>query len=223
MWRRRLRSAGLRICVGVTLVGLLTTVASAPPSARSDQPGVGVAQAIDADVRAATTTYVSDGNGRQGAFVLVVPLLAISGAELMTALVFTVGTVVTVTTTQEAINYCKRRGCSVNLTKARTAVQRPNPDSNKAKNDRNLYIGYEIFYGRKTYKYGISLASRGVDRPQEQLRACNHYFGVLGGCSFRVITRKVGYLKARWWEHGRITAYFIVHGHCPPGQLRSCK
>ncbi|MGP4096207.1 hypothetical protein [Nonomuraea sp. KM90] len=223
MWQRRLRSAGLRVCLGITLVGLLTAAAPGPPSALPGQRDASPAQAIESNVRAAST-YVAGGGVRQGAqLVLFVPLLAISGAELMTALVFSVGTVVTVTTTQQAITYCKRHGCSVNLAKARTAVQRPNPNSNKAKNDRNLYIGYEIFYGRKTYKYGISLASRGVDRPQEQLRACNFSFGVMGGCAFRVLTRKVGYLKARWWEHGRITAYFIVHGHCPPGQLRSCK
>ncbi|MFC6084679.1 DNRLRE domain-containing protein [Sphaerisporangium aureirubrum] len=158
-----------------------------------------------------------------GRFVFVVPLLAISGAALMDALIWSVGAVITVTTTQQAINYCKRNGCSVNLAKARTAVQRPNNNSNKAKKDQNLYIGYEIFYGRKTYKFGISLAKRGVVRPAEQLRACNFYFGVLGGCSYKIVVRKRGYLKARWWEFGRITAYFIVHGHCPPGQLKSCK
>ncbi|MEU8397354.1 hypothetical protein AB0C28_19350 [Nonomuraea sp. NPDC048892] len=218
MRRPRLRRAGLRICLGLTLAGLLTTTAPPPTSAAGAN--------VSTTAVAHATPYLgiaSAEDRRQGALVFAVPLLAIGGAELMTALIFSVGTVVTVTTTQQAINYCKRHGCSVNLTKARTAVQRPDINSNKARNDRNLYIGYEIFYGRKTYKYGISLASRGVVRPQEQLRACNFHFGILGGCTYKILTRKVGYLKARWWEHGRITAYFIMHGHCPPGQLKSCK
>ncbi|MBB6472644.1 DNRLRE domain-containing protein [Sphaerisporangium rubeum] len=181
---------------------------------------VSAGSANDYEYGAADPVNNRDFDGR---FVFVVPLLAISGAALMDALIWTVGAVVTVTTTQQAINYCKRNGCSVNLAKARTAVQRPNGNSNKAKNDKRLYIGYEIFFGRKTYKYGISLASRGVVRPAEQLRKCNFYFGILGGCSYKILVRKRGYLQARWWEFGRITGYFIVHGHCPPGQLASCK
>ncbi|WP_326630472.1 hypothetical protein OIE67_40580 [Nonomuraea fuscirosea] len=220
MRRPRLRRAGLRVCLGLILAGLLTTTAPPPMSAAGSNVR---ATTVAHTTATAYSGITSAGDRRQSVLIFAVPLLAIGGAELMTALIFSVATVVTVTTTQQAINYCKRHGCSVNLTKARTAVQRPDSNSNKARKDRNLYIGYEIFYGRKTYKYGISLASRGVVRPQEQLRACNFYFGVLGGCTYKIITRKVGYLNARWWEHGRITAYFIMHGHCPPGQLKSCK
>jgi len=90
--------------------------------------------------------------------------------------------------------------------------------------DDSRYKVYEIFRTGtgETWKYGITSGAPYEMRPQSQLGACAAYFG---SCSFEWKTKTpvTGYYTARVIEYGYIMDYYQENGHCPPGQLLSCK
>ncbi|WP_244328260.1 Gfo/Idh/MocA family protein [Yimella sp. cx-51] len=69
-------------------------------------------------------------------------------------------------------------------------------------------------------KYGIT--RKGLSRPRMQLKICS---SATGGRECRVDwkARANSYYRARQIEYGYIYGYARKWGHCPPGQLRSCK
>ncbi|MFJ6199592.1 LamG-like jellyroll fold domain-containing protein [Micromonospora sp. NPDC092111] len=85
------------------------------------------------------------------------------------------------------------------------------------------YIVYQISYFKggswRTWKYGISRV--GTSRPSGQLTQCRT--SMRASCRYVVRNRVTGWFAARSLEAGYITAYYMRHGHCPPGQYYSCR
>ncbi|MFJ9895393.1 DNRLRE domain-containing protein [Streptomyces sp. NPDC091280] len=119
--------------------------------------------------------------------------------------------------------YCKAVGCTVTIPVARP-IPLPKYHSKTQKKTKNKkYIVYEIYWKFKghhhTYKYGISRV--GGSRPRSQLGSCKAYSGRT--CHYKIKKTVKGFYYARIAEAGYITMYAWNHGHCPPGQLKSCR
>lgn len=101
----------------------------------------------------------------------------------------------------------------------------PNPNSKRAKNDKDRYRVYQIFVRspdiekQRLYKYGIT--KQGAVRPQRQLKRCTAVMKVRV-CAWRWLrTGPInGWLAARRIEAGYAARYKRDHGKCPPGMVR---
>ncbi|MEU0414744.1 DNRLRE domain-containing protein [Streptomyces griseorubiginosus] len=118
---------------------------------------------------------------------------------------------------------CKVIGCSVTLPTVRP-IPLPKFNTKTQKKTKNTrYIVYEIYWTFRghhhTYKYGISRV--GTSRPRSQLRGCRAYAG--RSCHYTIKRTVKGFYYARAAEAGYIAMYAWSHGHCPPGQLKSCR
>ncbi len=87
-------------------------------------------------------------------------------------------------------------------------------------NSRKMYTVYRVYRGAKTWKYGITATTNG-SRQASGKAQCDRAWG--GRCRTHTVARVRGYAAARSWEFTLIYAYSRRHGHCPVGQLQSCK
>ncbi|MFF7987208.1 DNRLRE domain-containing protein [Streptomyces sp. NPDC007901] len=122
--------------------------------------------------------------------------------------------------------YCKVAGCTVPVVSA-PSIPLPKWNSDTARKTKfKNYIVYEIYWNtgflgwhHHTYKYGISRV--GTSRPSSQLGKCNRYSGHT--CHYKVLHKVAGFYAARVMEASYIVVYAFWHGHCPPGQRKSCR
>lgn len=85
------------------------------------------------------------------------------------------------------------------------------------------YVVYQItgVHGgrRDTWKYGITSGTPGK-RPALGLANCGARWT---GCRVRILHWTMGYWAARRIERSYVFRYRYLHGHCPLGQISSCK
>jgi RHS repeat-associated protein len=153
----------------------------------------------------------------------VVPLAAISGLSIA------VKAVIAILVIYAAV--CLINGCTIHIPKTTADVPWPSRWSKSAKKFKNTkFLVYEIFYTapqsgvKLTYKYGITRV--GKSRPAGQITKCNTHYRRMGGrgtCAYRVKRTVTGFYWARAWEATYIIVYVGQHGHCPPGQEKSCR
>lgn len=149
-----------------------------------------------------------------GRFVIAIPVF-IAAEWAITALIALVAASATAW-------ICHIFGCTVTVSGTGVKVPWPDKKSKTAKKYKNkTYWGYKIYRkkGGRIYKYGITRA--GNSRPKSQLRTCERYYN--RACGYKMIWRGKGWYNARAWEAMKITKYVAHHGHCPPGQLKSCR
>jgi len=117
--------------------------------------------------------------------------------------------------------YCAVYGCTVAMPTIHNPIAYPRANTRTAKKYQNTqYIVYRISSASgEVYKYGISRV--GISRGNSQVLGCSSYFGQ--PCEARTIVQTTGWVSARTREASLIGAYYIEHGHCPPGQLKSCR
>ncbi|MET8949145.1 RHS repeat-associated core domain-containing protein [Streptomyces sp. NPDC004542] len=149
-----------------------------------------------------------------GRFVIVIPVVI--------ALDWALGALIALIVATVSVWICHVFGCS--LTASGTGVRVPWPDKNskKSKKEKNTrYYGYKIYRknGGRIYKYGITKV--GGSRPRSQIRSCQRYYNK--ACGYKLIWRGKGWYNARVWEATKILKYVAHHGHCPPGQYKSCR
>lgn len=72
---------------------------------------------------------------------------------------------------------------------------------------------------RDTWKYGITSGTPGK-RPALGLANCGARWT---GCRVRILHWTMGYWAARRIERSYVFRYRYLHGHCPLGQISSCK
>ncbi|RNL91391.1 hypothetical protein EFE23_23530 [Micromonospora solifontis] len=121
-----------------------------------------------------------------------------------------------------AVLRCVISGCGV--APAVRSIPFPNIKSPSFRRFRlTKYIVYQISFWKggkwRTWKYGISRV--GTSRPSSQIARCQLSMGAR--CRYVVRNRVTGWYTARTLEASYILAYYTRHGHCPPGQYRSCR
>lgn len=101
-------------------------------------------------------------------------------------------------------------------------------DTRTAIRHRNSMYGvYQIWASRRTigntFKYGLTRV--GPSRPRSQVGVCRYHYKEQGlNCGWSWERRGVrGGFHARKVEAGLISRYKLMKGHCPPGQLISCR
>lgn len=193
---------------GITLMG-----------SRIYDPGTGRFLQTDPEYGGNTNAYVYPADpvnayDLDGRFVIVIPI-AIAAEWAVTALIALAAAAVTA-------YICHIFGCTITASGTGVRVPWPDKKSKTAKKYKNkTYWGYKIYRkkGGRIYKYGITRA--GKSRPASQIKSCQRYYGK--ACSYKMIWRGKGWYNARAWEATKILKYVAHHGHCPPGQLKSCR
>jgi RHS repeat-associated protein len=148
------------------------------------------------------------------AFVVAIPAYI--------ALEWAIGALIALILTLVSTYICHVFGCAITVSGSGVNVPWPDKKSKTAKKYKNkTYWGYKIYRkkGGRIYKYGITRA--GKSRPASQIRSCERYYNK--ACSYKMIWRGKGWYNARVWEATKIMKYVAHHGHCPPGQLKSCR
>ncbi|MFJ9638640.1 DNRLRE domain-containing protein [Streptomyces sp. NPDC101178] len=149
-----------------------------------------------------------------GRFVIAIPVY-FAAEWALTALIALIAASVTAW-------ICHTFGCSITVTGTGVRIPWPDKQSKTAKKyKKKTYWGYKIYRknGGRIYKYGIT--RKGPSRPKSQIGSCERYYK--RACGYKIIWRGKGWYNARMWEAGKITKYVGHHGHCPPGQLKSCR
>ncbi|MFD0228145.1 DNRLRE domain-containing protein [Streptomyces hirsutus] len=148
------------------------------------------------------------------AFVVAIPAYI--------ALEWAIGALIALILTIVTVQVCHVVGCAITVSGSGVNVPWPDKKSKTAKKYKNKkYWGYKIYRkkGGRIYKYGITRA--GKSRPASQIRSCEKYYN--RACGYKMIWQGKGWYNARVWEATKIMKYVAHHGHCPPGQLKSCR
>ncbi|WP_254876554.1 DNRLRE domain-containing protein [Streptomyces sp. CAI-85] len=149
-----------------------------------------------------------------GRFVIVIPVVI--------ALDWALGALIALIIATVSVWICHVFGCSLTASGTGVRVPWPDKDSKKSKKEKNTrYYGYKIYRknGGRIYKYGITKV--GGSRPRSQISSCQRYYNK--ACGYKLIWRGKGWYNARAWEATKILKYVAHHGHCPPGQYKSCR
>ncbi len=117
--------------------------------------------------------------------------------------------------------------CDADKTACVWERQVPFPVMKKGRaNDKKYYFVYRIRYWfngdktKKVWKYGIGQYKG--KRMKVSVRECVKA-NAPGHCSGNYVVKKVkGWSSARSIEASLVMMYTVQHGHCPPGQRKSC-
>lgn len=193
---------------GLTLMGV-----------RLYHPGTGRFLSVDPVPGGNTTAYnypqdpinSLDLNGQYA--IPVIPVVALLAAAVAVAAYLLM---------KEMIRACTTGNCPITIPIPSITISFPSATTTTArKYNRTPYTVYRIDGpAGETWKYGISRV--GMQRANRQLGVCSAAYGGQR-CTARRVAIVQGWFTARTLEANLISSYRKRHGHCPPGQVLSCR